>query len=300
MGLSILGSGLVPIAVAAVTATAVALAIAFRRIGPVAVYRLVVLLLAGWALVATTALVWVIVGGGIRAVDRLVRTPGALFAPAAAGVWLLGAAGAFVVFLLAFLLSQVVGRGLLVVLRPRPVAWPPRLGAPPTPTRLLAFASPRPDALMFTLLVPRFARRWSRIDVILVSEALLAELTDVEWEAVVAHELGHLRELDGRYLTFVRTFSRMMRWDPVLAVIASALTRREELRADDDAVALTGRPRALARAIYKASRMAPVRTGALAGLLGPGGRRGRRQAIERIRRLVELSESGRFPEEPGA
>jgi Zn-dependent protease with chaperone function len=277
-----------------------ALAVAFRRSGSVTVFRLTVLLLAGWALLATTVLVWVVVGGGVGAAEVLVRSPTALLEPAAARDWLLGAAGAFLVFLLAFLLSQSVGRAMLIVLRPRPVAWPDRLPSPEAPTRLLAYASERADALMFTLLVPSRRVRWNREDVILVSERLLAELTPEEWEAVVAHELGHLRELDGRYLTFFRTFARMMRWDPVLAVIADSLTRREEFRADLDAVELTGRPRALARAIYKASRLVPTRPGALAGLLGPGGRRGRRQALERIRRLVALAESGRFPEEPGA
>ncbi|MFY9717818.1 MAG: M48 family metalloprotease [Thermoplasmata archaeon] len=283
-----------------VLAVGLALAAAFRRSGSVIVFRLTVLLLAGWALLATTVLVWVVVGGGVGAAEVLVRSPMALLAPSAAGDWVLGAAGAFLVFLLAFLLSQTVGRAMLIVLRPRPVAWPARLPSPETPTRLLAYPSERADAVMFTLLVPSRSVRWSREDVILVSERLLGELTPEEWEAVVAHELGHLRELDGRYLTFFRTFARMMRWDPVLAVIADSLTRREELRADLDAVELTGRPRALARAIYKASRLVPDRPGALAGLLGPGGRRGRRQAMERIRRLVALAESGRFPEEPGA
>jgi Zn-dependent protease with chaperone function len=277
-----------------------ALAYALRRSGSVTVFRLTVVLIAGWALIATTALVWVVVGGGVHAIDRLVRSPWALFAPSTWPDWVLGGAGAFVVFFIAFLLSQIVGRGLLVLLRPRPVEWPGRIPAPTTPTRLLAFPSDRPDALMFTLLVPTFGPRWGREDVILVSERLLAELNPDEWEAVVAHELGHLRELDGRYLTFLRTFARMMRWDPVLALIAGSLTRREEFRADLDAVEMTGRPRTLARAIYKASRLVPIRPPALAGLLGPGGRRGRRQATERIHRLVALAESGRFPEEPGA
>ena len=281
-------------------ATSVALAAALRRSGSLTIFRVTVVLIAGWALIATTALVWVIVGGGVGAAERLLRSPGALFAPGAGRDWVLGAAGAFLVFLLVFLLSQLVGRALLIVLRPRPVEWPVGLPVPATRTSLLAFSSERPDALMFTLLVPRLARRWGREDVILVSERLLAELGPLEWEAVVAHELGHLREFDGRYLTFFRTFARMMRWDPVLAVIADSLTRREEFRADLDAVEFTGRPRALARAIYHASRLVPTRSGALRGLLGPGGRRGRRQALERIRRLVALAESGRFPEEPGA
>jgi len=288
--------------VAALTtlAGAVALATALRRPGSATVFRLTVLLLAGWAVVATTVLVWIVVGGGVGAAETLARSPSALFAPGAASDWAIGAAGAFFVFLLAFLLSQAVGRGMVILLRPRPVDWPARLPTPATPTRLLAYPSDRADAVMFTLLVPAFRRRWSREDVILVSERLLAELSPAEWEAVVAHELGHLRELDGRYLTFVRTFARMMRWDPVLAVVADSLTRREEFVADLDAVELTGSPRALARAIYKASRLAPNRPGAIAGLLGPGGRRGRRQATERIRRLVALAESGRYPEEPGA
>jgi Zn-dependent protease with chaperone function len=128
---------------------------------------------------------------------------------------------------------------------------------------------------------------------------LISELTSREWEAVLAHEVGHLRELDGRYLTFFRTLSRMMRWDPMLAYFAESLTRREEYRADLDAVELTRRPRAMARALYKAAFLAPARGNGLPGLLGVGGPRGRRQAVERIRRLVALAESGRFPEELG-
>lgn len=288
------------VGVAAIVAAGTALVVAFRRSDSLTIFRLTVVLLAAWALVATTALVWVVVGGGAGAAERLLRSPASLFAPAAARDWLLGGAGAFLVFLLAFLLSQLVDRALLIVLKPRPVAWPAGLPAPPTPTRLLAYPSERSDALMFTLLCPSLRLRWGREDVILVSERLLAELRPDEWEAVVAHELAHLRALDGRYLTFVRTFARMMRWDPVLAVVASSLTRREEFQADLHAVGRTGRPRALARAIYKASRLGPDRAPGLAGLLGPGGRRGRREAIERIHRLVELAESGRYPEEPGA
>jgi Zn-dependent protease with chaperone function len=133
-----------------------------------------------------------------------------------------------------------------------------------------------------------------------VSERLLAQLTPAEWEAVVAHELAHLTELDGRYLTFFRTLSRLMRWDPILALFAESLTQREEYRADLDAVELTRRPRTLARALFKAASLSPTTTGGgLPGLLGVGGRRGRRQAMERIRRLVALAESGQFPEEGG-
>ncbi|MCI4355075.1 MAG: M48 family metalloprotease, partial [Thermoplasmata archaeon] len=95
-----------------------------------------------------------------------------------------------------------------------------------------------------------------------------------------------------------RTLARLMRWDPVLAHLASTLTRREEYRADEEAARLTGRPLALARALYKVSLAHPgTPPSASVAFLGGGGRRQRRETVERIRRLVELSESGRFPEE---
>ncbi len=268
------------------------------RASTLLLYRAAVAVVALWALFATTALVWVLAKGGLAAVSLLLRSPSRLFEPHATDAWVLGAVGAFLVFAAAFLLCQAVGRGLLRLLDPRPLAWPAGLPAPETPVRLLTFSSEHADAFTFTLLVPSLSLRWRREEVIMVSDALLGALAPEEWAAVVAHELGHVRELDGRYLTFFRTFARLVRWDPILATVALAFTRREEFRADEDAVALTRRPRALARAIYKASRLASARSGALAGLLGPGGRRRRHQTEERIRRLVALAESGRFEDEP--
>jgi Zn-dependent protease with chaperone function len=264
------------------------------------VYRIAVTAVAAWSLLATTALVWFLAQGGFASLADLARAPGMLVSSRAAPAWAIGAVGAFALFLGAFLLCQAVGRGLLRLLAPRPLPWPPQLRGPDRSVRLLAFASDRPDAFTFTLLYPSWRLGWRREEVILVSESLLGLLSPGEWEAVVAHELGHVRGYDGRYLTFLRTFARLMRWDPILAAVASRLTRREEFLADEEAVEATGRPRALARAIYKAATLAPPSTGPLAGLLGPGGARGRRQAYERIRRLVALADSGRFEEEAGA
>jgi len=285
---------------AAVALAGAGLAVAVRVSGSVTILRVAVALVAGWAFVATTALLWAIDVGGLPALGLLARSPTAFLAPADGRLWLWGAAGAFAVFAAAFVLSQFVGRGLLRLLRPRPLPWPVGLPRPSTPTRLLAFPSEKADALMFTLLQPRLGWSWGRVDLILVSEGLLTTLSTAEWEAVVAHELGHGRELDGRYLTFLRTFARMMRWDPVVALVADSLTHHEELQADRDAVELTRRPRALARAIYKATVLGAGRRVGVASLLGTGGRRGRARALERIHRLVVLAESGRFPEEPGA
>ncbi len=275
--------------------------VSFRRSGSPIVFRLAALFLAFWAVFATTVLLWVVSHGGWPGIVALVHAPLLLYSPGDALWWGLGLIGAFGVFLTAFLLSQAVGRGFVLLFRTRPLPWPERLPRPTTPTTFLAFASDAPDAFSFTLLevgrVPRIRHR----DVILVSEGLLARLAEEELEAVVAHECAHVRRLDSRYLTFFRTLSRMMRWDPILAVCADRLTAREEFHADADAVEATGRPRALARALYKASRTPhralPVAVGP--GFLGRPGRRGRRDADLRIRRLVELAESGRYPEEPG-
>jgi Zn-dependent protease with chaperone function len=276
----------------------VGLLVAFRRSTSTVVFRLAAAFLALWAFVATTGLIWVVANGGWTGMLRLAAAPLVIANPSNAELWAAGALGVFAIFLTAFVLSQAVGRGYLAVRRPRGLDWPARLPAPRVPTDLLAFASPRVEAFSFTLLEPGGAALLRRRNVILVSDGLLDGLTPDETEAVVAHELGHLRELDGRYLTFFRTLSRLFRWDPILAYLADRLTEREEFRADLDAVELTGRPRTLARALFKAGSASGGRV--VPGFLGASGPRGRRQAIERIRRLVALAESGRFPEEPGA
>ena len=280
-------------------AVGVGLLVAYRRGTSPAVFRLAALFLGFWALFATTGLLWVALNGGWSAVLTLVHAPFLLFQPTYFRWWLAGAGGAFAIFLAAFVLSQAVGRGFVVLFRTRPLPWPPRLAAPAARTTLLAFASTSPNAFTFTLLEHGGAGSLRRRDVILLSEGLLHELTEVEVETVIAHELGHVRELDGRYLAFFRTLSRMMRWDPILAFCADRLTTREEFRADRIAVEMTGRPRALARALYKASRSAP-KSFPTTAFLGVGGRRGQRQAAVRIHRLMEWAESGRYPEEPGA
>jgi Zn-dependent protease with chaperone function len=293
-------AGLLFLPVAVWAGAGIALAAAFRRSGSTAVFRLTAIFLGFWALLATTTLVWVLANGGWGAVLTLVRSPLTIFELRFLDLWLYGALGAFLVFFTAFLISQAVARGFLAVLRPTPVAWPTALPTPERATMLYVFPAESPEAFTFTLLEGGGRRLLRRKDIIMVSEGLLELLDRDERVAVIAHELGHLRELDGRYLAFFRTLSRLMRWDPVLAYLADSLTRREEFRADLDAVEMTRRPRVLARALYKVSRPPGHRATATSGFLGVGGARGRLHAIERIRRLVSLAESGRFPEDAGA
>ncbi|MCI4336741.1 MAG: M48 family metalloprotease [Thermoplasmata archaeon] len=280
-----------------------ALLIAFRRSAPRVVLRLAATFLALWALLATTTLIWVLTNGGYSAIVTLARQPLTLFEPRWAVLWALGALGAFVVFAIAFSVNQLVGRGFLHILRPATLAWPANLPRPAEAVRLMQFHSFRPEAFSFTLLAVGGGARAGphRVEVILLADELLRRLEPEEVEATIAHELGHIYDLDGRYLTFFRTLARMMRWDPLLAHLANSLTRQEEYRADDAAVAMTGRPLALARALFKASTL--PRTSLPPGMsafLGTSGRRGAAETIRRIERLVQLAERSGSPSPEGA
>lgn len=267
---------------------------ACRWSAPRWVLRLAAAFLGLWALFATTLLIWVLSNGGYAAVLTLARDPLTIFAPRWAPLWALGAVGAFGVFSIAFAVNQLVGRGFLYLLRPSPMPWPRSLPRAPAALRLMQFPSRWPEAFSFTLLArdPPRALGLRRVEVILLSDTLLTLLSPEELEAAIAHEAGHIGDLDGRYLTFFRTLARMMRWDPVLAFLADSLSRREEYVADDAAVALTGRPLALARALFKVSTLPsrPAPFGAT-GFLGAGGPRAAAETLRRIRRLVARAEA---------
>jgi Zn-dependent protease with chaperone function len=294
---ALVGALYLPVAVWVATAFGVVLA--FRRSASLVLLRLAAAFLALWAFLATTTAVWILANGGWRAVPALLRAPGQVFEPRFWLLWIAGALGAFAVFAIAFALNQIVGRGFLRLLRPRRLPWPPSLPRPEVATTLLVFPSDALEAFSFALVEGGDGGRLARHEYILLSSGLRQHLEPEEYEAAVAHELGHLRSLDGRYLTFVRTLARMMRWDPVIGYLAASLTRREEYRADAEAARLTGRPMALARALYKASEFPPgsVPLGAV-GFLSGRGRRGRSETMARIRRLVEIAESGDFPGAP--
>ncbi len=304
MEVPLAGLLLLPVALWGALGLAIAVAL-YQSRSPTLVHRLGAAFVALWAFLATSALVWVIANGGWSAIVGLTHQPPALLTFGETAVWFFGALGALLVLGMAFGLNQIVARGFLKLYRSEPVSWPASLAAQAGRTELLSIDLPHADAFTYTLLSYRRGPRIVRRDMVLVSRPLQAILAPEELEAALAHELGHVRDLDGRYLTFFRTFSQLMRWDPVLDLFSGLMSRREELRADRDSVRLTGRPLALARALYKAldhgsgagEGRAPV--GATA-FLGARGLRGRRHALERIQRLVRWSESGSIPEDRSA
>jgi heat shock protein HtpX len=108
-----------------------------------------------------------------------------------------------------------------------------------------------------------------------VTRGLLALLEPIELEAVVAHELSHVVHRDATVMTVVGMPGAVLLrggeanlgwWGPVLigrlagfvvgfvaGIGSTALSRYRELTADAGAVALTGRPAALASALMKVS-----------------------------------------------
>lgn len=158
-----------------------------------------------------------------------------------------------------------------------------------------------------------------------VSPRLLGELAPDELEGVLAHELSHIANGDTRVMATAAAMRGLTRslasvvWmlllfsllvpgalsvslgaallllaAPVLSLLAElALSRTREFHADLAAVALTGRPEALARALYKLERH---QAGLLRRLVGgqpvlrlPEGLRTHPATRERIRRLLALS-----------
>lgn len=158
-----------------------------------------------------------------------------------------------------------------------------------------------------------------------ISSSLLDELSPEEIEGVLAHELSHLANGDTRVMATAAAMRGLTRslaslaWllllvsilvpgvvsvslgailllsaAPMLSTLAElGLSRTREFHADLWAVALTGRPESLARALFKLEQH---QTGLLRRLVGrgailriPEGLRTHPATSERIRRLLALS-----------
>ena len=156
----------------------------------------------------------------------------------------------------------------------------------PESVRLHPVDDPRPDA--FAVGVVRLdLRHLFRVeDVIVVTTGFQALLTPAELRGALAHEAAHIRAHDHRYLPFIRSLSRILFLDPVLAYLARALAARYEFGADEDAAYATRDPRSLARALLKVTEAGQSASGAAAF-------RGHERSpliVRRIERLLALAD----------
>ncbi|HVM36272.1 MAG TPA: M56 family metallopeptidase [Actinomycetota bacterium] len=115
---------------------------------------------------------------------------------------------------------------------------------------------------------------------ILVSCNLLTRLDDHEVEAVIAHEVAHLRARDIQVVSLSGMLRDVVAWNPVAQFAYRRLVDDREREADRRAAELTGRPLAVASGLLKMcdlvkdGRRGPRR--AALAFLRPGGRVARR------------------------
>ncbi len=108
-----------------------------------------------------------------------------------------------------------------------------------------------------------------------LSPGLASSLSLDETEAVLAHELSHIKNGDSRAKGMARLVRFAFRFDPVLRLVEAAVHRERELWADRVAIEFTKKPLALASALVKASSQPKLGSMALsAGLFVGGSGRG--------------------------
>jgi Zn-dependent protease with chaperone function len=89
-------------------------------------------------------------------------------------------------------------------------------------------------------------------------------MSSAEVEAVLAHELSHLKNNDSLEKGLARLAKLAFAFDPILHLVEAAVHRERELLADQSSVRYTQKPLALASALLK------VHSAFRANLPGPG------------------------------
>jgi Zn-dependent protease with chaperone function len=111
--------------------------------------------------------------------------------------------------------------------------------------------------------------------VVAISPELVSSMSSAEAEAVIAHELSHLKNKDSREKGLARLAKLAFVFDPVLHLVEAAIHRERELLADRLSVRYTQKPLALASALLKVhsafhSRLPGPGTGLFVGQKGRG------------------------------
>ncbi len=121
--------------------------------------------------------------------------------------------------------------------------------------------------------------------IVLVPAALLAQMSPEMLEAVIAHELAHVRRLDLWVNVFQRVVETLLFYHPGVWWISGRLRSERELCCDELAVRATGEPLIYASALEQAgrARFAARRPGLAAGLGA-----GRKAVLARVRHVLGM------------
>jgi len=107
--------------------------------------------------------------------------------------------------------------------------------------------------------------------VVAISPEMANKLSSEEAEAVLAHELSHIKNGDSTAKAAARLARIAFPFDPVLRLVEAAMHRERELWADRVSAEFTKNPLALASALIKANSGGYGNTGHTMGLLGGTG-----------------------------
>jgi len=102
------------------------------------------------------------------------------------------------------------------------------------------------------------------VRIVAVSPELVASMSPAEVEAVIAHELSHLKNNDSLEKGLAKLAKLALVFDPIPHLVEAAVHRERELLADQSSVKVTQKPLALASALLK------VHSAFQAGLPGRG------------------------------
>ena len=127
---------------------------------------------------------------------------------------------------------------------------------------------------------------------VVVSDKLLTLLDKDELEAVLAHELAHIKNSDTALKALVTAYRTALPMDPIIKLVEGAFHKVRESVADETAARFTKKPLALASALLKICDAFPSSDLASLGsysILGNGSHTPRHPPIkERIERLIQL------------
>jgi len=136
--------------------------------------------------------------------------------------------------------------------------------------------------------------------IIVMSEELLSLLKKDEIEAVMAHELAHVKNSDTALKAMVTAYKTALPQDPIIRLVEAAFHREREMVADETAARTTKKPLSLASALLKISDAFPknaLRSYGTLSILGSGRTLLSRhpptkQRIQQLVRLAEIYGSG--------
>jgi len=132
--------------------------------------------------------------------------------------------------------------------------------------------------------------------IVVMSERLLSLLEKDELEAVMAHELAHVRNSDTTLKALVTAYRIALPIDPIVRLVEAAFHREREIAADETAAKTTKKPLSLASALLKIYEAFPkgnlTEYGTLS-ILGAGSTLlSRHPPIrQRVNRLIRLADS---------